>query len=191
MKGKDFVYENFFKEKKTIDIGCGEGEFTARAPKYVTGIDMNPDAIQRMKQKGLNAMVGSAMKLPFADNSFEGAYCRNIIEHLSIEDAISMLCEMERVVCPGGTIMVASEVVTKRFWDTFGHTKPYPPEAIIKVMRPFSHEKFKAIPKMNVECVVYLGQYFKSKILYALLVTIAYYLPILRREFFLVLSKPL
>lgn len=190
LKGQDFIYENFFKGKQTLDVGCGEGEFTVRAPEFITGVDLNPDAVARLKEKGIRAFVGNATKLPFPDASFEGSHCRNILEHLVIDDALAMLREMERVVKPGGIVVVASEVVTSKFWHTFGHTKPYPPEAVMKVMRPVSRDRFQGVKHLEPQCVIYIGHYFRNKFLYALSVAIAYYLPILRREYFLVLRKP-
>lgn len=189
LAGKDFVYESFLKIGKVLDVGCGEGEFLWRDPKNIMGLDLNKEAVERIKSKGGNAILGSATKLPFADSSFEGVHSRNIIEHMNVEDALSMLKEMSRVVKPNGMIVVASEVVTKKFWQTFGHVKPYPPEAIIKLTRSKSREAFEGLQGMETVCVIYLGEYFRNKFLYALSVAIAYYLPFLRREYFLVMRK--
>ena len=84
---------------------------------------------------------------------------------------------------------MSSEVVTKKFWGTFGHTRPYPPGSIKKLLREDSREEFETIKTFEWVNVFYLGDYYKNKILYLISAFLGYYTPIFRREYFVVLRK--
>jgi hypothetical protein len=47
-----------------------------------------------------------------------------VIEHLDVGAAHAMLREALRVLRPGGCLVLSSETVNKKFWETFGHVKP-------------------------------------------------------------------
>jgi len=190
LRGISFLYEFYFKGKKTLDIGCGEGEFLKHDPKLIYGVDANARAIDALKKQGFLVTEGNVKKLPFQNESFEAVHCRNVIEHLNTKDAHMLITEAARVLKSGGLFVLASEVPTKKFWDTFGHIKPYSPEAIIKLLRKESREEFEGVDTLDYVDTFYFGDFFKNKILYFLSVMIAYYLPFLRREYFLVLKKP-
>lgn len=189
LKGKSFLYEFYFKDKKTLDVGCGEGEFLRLNKNAIVGVDLNERAVKKLIEDGYIAKVGSAIDLPFPDATFERVHCRNVIEHMAIPDAYKLLKEAGRVLESGGLLVLASEVVTKKFWDTFGHVKPYPPHAIIKLLRDESREEFEKLEGFVYVDTLYFGDYYKNKLLYLLSVLLAYYTPLCRREYFLVLKK--
>lgn len=189
LKGKSFIYEFYFKSKKTLDLGCGEGEFMKHGKDHIVGIDPNARVIERLKNEGYQASVEDARKLSFKDEEFEAIHCHNVIEHMDVSTAYAMLAEGARVLKKDGLFVISSEVVTKKFWTTFGHVKPYPPEAIIKLLRPDSREEFDAIKGLEPVGVFYIGNYYKNKILYLISFSLGYLTPLFRREYFLVLRK--
>lgn len=186
---KDFLYEFYFKDKKTLDVGCGDGYFLKNNKDLIEGVDLNERAIKSLVNQGYKASLASVEKLPFEDGVFEGIHCRNVIEHVPVEQALALLKESIRVLKSGGVFVLGTEMVTKKFWNTFGHIKPYPPESIIKLLREKSGESFEKIENVEVVGVLYLGEYYKNKLLYLLSVSIAYFIPLLRREYFIVLKK--
>ncbi len=92
-------------QDKILEIGCGRGYTTKRvqeiAPQTL-GIDLNEKAIQNGVARNLQAM--NAETLEFPDNTFDKIYSFHTIEH--IPNIAQALGEMERVLKPGGKIML-------------------------------------------------------------------------------------
>ncbi len=189
LKRRNFLYEFYFKNKKTIDIGCGGGEFLLYDKKNIHGVDLNDVVIKKLADKGFFVRLASADKIPYSDGEFDMAHCHNVIEHLTPKVAHGMLLEASRVLKKGGLFVLSSEVVTKKFWGTFGHTRPYPPGSIKKLLREDSREEFETIKTFEWVNVFYLGDYYKNKILYLISAFLGYYTPLFRREYFVVLRK--
>lgn len=189
LSGKSFVYEFYCKGKKTLDLGCGEGEFLKHDKERMHGIDPNKRVIARLTGEGYHALCGSATDIPHADASFEVVHCHNVIEHLDIATAYTMLEESARVLKPGGHLLLSSEVVTKKFWETFGHVKPYPPAAVVKLLRPDSREEFDGIDTLESVGLFYIGDHHRNKFVYLVKFVLGYLTPLFRREYFLILKK--
>jgi len=189
LKGRDFIQDFYCRDKRVLDIGCGEGEFLRRDPEHIEGVEPNEDAVRRLRGAGLKVTQGKLPNLPFPEESFDVVHSRNVIEHLDIPTAYTLVTEGARVLKPGGYLIIASEVPTKRFWDTFGHVKPYTPQAIRRLLRVESREEFEPVTGLQYVATIYLGMYARNKFLYLAASFIAYYLPLFRREYFLVLSR--
>jgi SAM-dependent methyltransferase len=187
--GQSFLYEFYFKGKKTLDVGCGEGEFMRHDKELISGFDPNERVVNRLKGEGYKAFYADGTDMPFEDGEFEMAHCHNVIEHLDVQTALAMLKETARVLQKGGSLVLSSEVVTKKFWETFGHVKPYPPAAIIKLLRPDSREEFEGLSEFEVVGLFYIGDLYKNKLAYLLSFVCGYLTPFFRREYFLVLRK--
>jgi ubiquinone/menaquinone biosynthesis C-methylase UbiE len=188
-KGRPFLYEFYFKGKNTVDIGCGEGEFLSHNPEQIYGVDTNARVIEQLGEKGYHVTLADGGKMPYPDNTFEMAHCHNVIEHLDISQAYNLLTEAARVLKPGGQLVLSSEMVTKKFWETFGHVKPYPPKAVIKLLRPDSREEFEGISTLEYVDVFYIGDHYHNKLAYLISFALGYFTPLMRREYFLVLRK--
>jgi len=98
------------KGKKVLDLGSGTGAAAKQLINYeVTALDPDENMLSLNEIK--NKVVGSAEKLPFEDNSFDGVYCafvwRNItdmdksfaeIKRVLKEDGVFVLLDMTRPV---------------------------------------------------------------------------------------------
>jgi ubiquinone biosynthesis O-methyltransferase len=119
-------YQNMFqlvqkeidiKNKKLLDIGCGDGVLSylfAKEGAKVTGIDYSDIAIEfgkeKIKSKNLDIdfKQGSAYELPYKDNSFDIIVSSDVIEHL--EDVPKYLSEINRVVKNGGIVVISTPI---------------------------------------------------------------------------------
>jgi SAM-dependent methyltransferase len=106
----------FRADMHVLDVGCGVGGSTRRLAHEtgcrVTGVDLSAeyiDAAQRLTQLlGMQERVSfhaaSALDLPFEDNSFDGIW--SIQMNMNVEDKLSWLKELHRVVKPGGRVVL-------------------------------------------------------------------------------------
>lgn len=117
-----------------LDVGCGVGSFIALDPSRITGLDHNEDSVQACEEAGYTVKCGEATALPFDNESFDGIYCCHLIEHLQPEDAHKLLSEMNRVLRPGGRLVIQSPLMHRGFFDDFTHIKPYPPQAVMRYL---------------------------------------------------------
>ena len=109
---EDFLGQlGFTTEKHILDVGCGLGgaaRFVAsRYGSRVTGIDLTGEYVETgnvlCKWVGLDQRIslrqGSALAMPFADSSFDGAYMLHV--GMNIEDKKKLALEVARTLRPG------------------------------------------------------------------------------------------
>jgi len=90
---------------RLLEVGCGRGYLTRlvqRIAPATTGIDVNAEAVANAVTGGLRIM--DAQRLEFPDASFDKIYSFHAIEH--IPDVARALSEMDRVLKPGGTVLL-------------------------------------------------------------------------------------
>ncbi|WOJ92530.1 methyltransferase domain-containing protein [Congregibacter variabilis] len=103
--------------QRVLDLGCGEGRHVIAACALdgvdAVGVDLSLNdlatARERMQEFRGDAaedsalfllLAGDALRLPFADASFDAVICSEVLEH--IPDYRSALTEIARVLKPGG-----------------------------------------------------------------------------------------
>ncbi|WP_079913848.1 methyltransferase domain-containing protein [Paenibacillus sp. 32352] len=102
----------FANRKEVLDIGCGRGEFIELLHKEygvnVKGIDINNDMIDYCKERGFNVELIDAIDYleKLNDNSLDGIFMAQVIEHLTSEQAMSLINSVYRVLKPGGLFVV-------------------------------------------------------------------------------------
>lgn len=97
---------------QVLDVCCGTGDIAiaiaaVRPDLTVTGLDFSPAMLQTARQKSrrldnVSWYEGDAMTLPFPDNTFASACISFGLRNTS--DYRQVLCEMTRVVRPGGWV---------------------------------------------------------------------------------------
>ena len=105
------------KDDHILDIGCGIGGparyMARRFGCRVTGIDLTPEFCEvgrrLTRSAGLADRVeireGSALDLPFADATFDGAYCQNV--SMNIAERARQHAEAFRVIRPDGFLALS------------------------------------------------------------------------------------
>ena len=116
--------------QKVLDVGCGTGTFLTLASERISGIDINPENVAFCKENGLEAQVGDALSIPFADNSYDGAYCSHLMQVFMPEQAAQLMRELGRIVKPGGKIVIVTLNWFERFFRHPENVRAYPPDAI-------------------------------------------------------------
>lgn len=97
------------------DIGCGPGFFAEKLAAellpegQVIGVDVDATMIGVAQERTsgvprLTFQLGTAQRIPLADNSVDLAYARFLFQHLS--EPAPVLAEMQRIVRPGGLVAV-------------------------------------------------------------------------------------
>lgn len=95
-----------------LDVGCGPGSISASLAKHVPegsvlGLDYSEDVVKQARsQANLPAnctfQTGSAMALPFPDETFDVVHAHQLLCHLS--DPFTVIREMRRVCKSGGYV---------------------------------------------------------------------------------------
>ena len=110
-------------EKETIlDIGCGTGVDTLLAAMMtgpsgkVVGIDLVSDMLERAEKnrlltdiKNVTLKESSAENLPFSDQEFDVVISNGVFN--LVLDKGQALCEVFRVLKPGGRVMIADQIL--------------------------------------------------------------------------------
>jgi ubiquinone/menaquinone biosynthesis C-methylase UbiE len=99
--------------KTVLDIASGSGYGTnmlAKAAKKIYGVDIDKEAIAYAQEnygtKNTEFLVGDGEKIPLDDQSVDVVTTFETIEH--IEDYNKFLDEVDRVLKPGGTVLVST-----------------------------------------------------------------------------------
>jgi SAM-dependent methyltransferase len=94
---------------RVLDAGCGTGAvLQALAPRVrAVGVDLAPLAIRLCRRRGLaSTAVGSALRLPFAEGSFDAVVSCDVLCHKGVTDRPAAVREMARVLRPGGVLIM-------------------------------------------------------------------------------------
>lgn len=106
--------------QRLLDLGCGEGRHALTAylkpGVEVFGVDLSAGdlgtAVERIDDMAdydpegrVQFLQGDALRLPFADASFDRVICSEVLEH--IPNYLSVLEEIDRVLKPGGKLCVS------------------------------------------------------------------------------------
>ena len=92
---------------KILDTGCGTGLHIKALQRYgdVNGLDFSKEALRFGKSRGNTSLIcGSGDRLPFKSSVFDIVCALDVLEH--IEDDLSAIREMRRVLSPGGYLIL-------------------------------------------------------------------------------------
>jgi ubiquinone/menaquinone biosynthesis C-methylase UbiE len=101
-----------------LDVGCGTGQSSVRIGqrgRKVIGTDLSGLFLQgQAKAKACSFVSSDASRLPFADQTFGVVCAMEFIEHVWPVECV--LREMDRVLKPGGQIVLTSPNLLSPLW---------------------------------------------------------------------------
>ncbi len=119
---KAHLNPTIFKENKELMkgkilfLGCNTGTSTYFLSKYceeLIGIDINKEALEKSEKlfkehkiENTKFIHCSVFEMPFEDESFDGIYAMDFVEHIYPEDFKLMLDEVYRVLKKGGHLFI-------------------------------------------------------------------------------------
>ena len=103
--------------ERVLDVGCGTGTLAVEIKRAhpevaVTAIDPDAKALARARAKARAAGVEVRFEeafgdaLPFAERSFDRVVSSFMFHHLPLDARAGMLAEVERVLAPGGALLL-------------------------------------------------------------------------------------
>jgi SAM-dependent methyltransferase len=104
-------FGHFVGAGKILDVGCGDATTYHRQLLGIVhelyGLDVSFEAVEAAKDVGMIAQQGKfdSEKFPFADSTFDGAACIEVLEHLF--DPLFAAREVFRVLKPGSLLVTS------------------------------------------------------------------------------------
>lgn len=131
--------------KRVLDVAGGDGYWAGQARKRgasAVSIDLARAKMLRGRRLALAPALleADALRLPFADASFDNVMSICAIEHFS--DGPAALGEMARVLAPGGELVMSADALTRRSeWPGLyeAHCRRY------AVQRTYDHQQLATL----------------------------------------------
>jgi ubiquinone/menaquinone biosynthesis C-methylase UbiE len=120
-----------------LDVGCGTGILVLEAEKRVgpdgtlVGIDVEPAMIEQARKRADKAdssatfTVASVDQVPYPENTFDVVFSTLMYHHLTETQRSAAFVELDRLIKPGGRLIVVDINPTRRGIVTSlpGHTR--------------------------------------------------------------------
>ncbi len=111
---------------KILDAGCGTGGLikVMKGLGEILGVDISSEAVKLAGRRGVKALKGSVMKLPFGTNVFDVVTSVDVLYHQRVDDD-KALREFLRVLKPRGVLVlrVPADKSLTSLHDQFVHTR--------------------------------------------------------------------
>lgn len=102
--------------RRVLDIGCGPSSYLWRAGLDPIGLDLSFDYVKSFNRQGRFAVTGSAIELPFGDNTIDGVWSIGLLHHLTDDMVQLAVNQMVKVCRVGGYIVIFDGVLPEYPW---------------------------------------------------------------------------
>jgi SAM-dependent methyltransferase len=128
---------------RLLDVGGGDGFWAAQAQRrgaLAFSVDLDPGRTERGRRFTRKPFLlrGDALRLPFADGSFDAVMSVSSLEHF--DSGADAIAEMSRVLRPGGSLVLSADSLAgSQRWPHLAaaHERRY------RVIHPFDHEELR------------------------------------------------
>jgi dolichol-phosphate mannosyltransferase len=105
------IRKHFRRGSELLHAGCGSGHVDQdlQNEMNITALDISVPALQlyrRNNPKAKQIKHGTILKLPFANQSFDGVYDLGVVEHFTRDEIDHILREFHRVLKPRGKVLL-------------------------------------------------------------------------------------
>jgi ubiquinone/menaquinone biosynthesis C-methylase UbiE len=159
---RGFLLDRVGAGQRVLDVGCGEGRFTAelaRVGARVVGIDVAEEPLRRARARHPELdlrLVGDGREWELADAGFDLVWAGEVIEHVA--DTAAWLSEVRRVLRPGASLLLSTPahgrltlmrlaLSRRAFADHFDplgdHLRFYSRETLTRLIGDFGFERIK------------------------------------------------
>jgi len=98
------------RPRRVLEVGCGPGELAERIQRElgasIVAIDISPRMVDLARERGVDARLGDAQSLPFADDAFDCVVAAWMLYH--VPKVPSALAEFARVLRAGGRLVAVT-----------------------------------------------------------------------------------
>jgi len=112
-KRHEIVLDFVRGQRDVLDIGCGTSRIIVDLPAAV-GLDIAYRKLRWLRPLHPRIIQATCNTLPFPDGSFDAVINSEVIEHVTDDAAI--LREMNRILRPGGTLVLGTPDYARRLW---------------------------------------------------------------------------
>ncbi len=131
------IYLEYFRDKtNVIDIGCGRGEFLSLMKDSgiaAHGVDIYEPYVDYCNMKGLSAVCGDGADFLSKQESVDGIFVGQVVEHLKTGEIIRLCSVAYEKLSEGGCIVIETPnptslaIYTNAFYIDPSHIKPVHP----------------------------------------------------------------
>jgi len=116
---------------RILDVGCGYGRnlrAIRKAGLSCSGVEINPETADAIRSEGFVCLHPDDSELD--RDPWDAIIMAHIIEHFDYKSLLGMMEQYLNILKPGGFLIIATPLLSHRFYDDFDHVKPYSPIAI-------------------------------------------------------------
>lgn len=127
------------REAIVLDIAAGNCEFaeqlrlTERYPNFYP-LDANIETVKVLTSRYQAILYRAPERLPFNNQTVDYIHISHLIEHLVPEALYQFLQELDRVLSPGGRLVISTPLLWDRFYDDLSHVRPYNPQVLVNYL---------------------------------------------------------
>ena len=147
----DFFQKYIPEDATVLEIGAGYCELinNIRAMKKIA-LDLNPD-IKKFAGDDVEAVIASSTDMKLIKNeSIDAVFANNFFEHLSKEDIVKTIREVNRVLKRGGKFIILQPNIRfcfKDYWMFFDHITPLDDRSLSEILEINGFKVVECKPK--------------------------------------------